>query len=266
MRFIAKSSRAFKCRPDMVNDVLLDACRRAEIAAKKEAPLNFLTDPLDGRSTLRPADVLIFGWVRGKHACVDLTGVSPLVGLSCRGFTIRQAALKAASYKVTKHEKACIENRHVFIPFAFDTFGFLAPEVVALLNRVQRVMHRKGLCILVSAFWFLRFVSCDLVSCVLTDCVLVLRFGLAFCLVEDFCCVLLRRDSAKFKTSLRFVSRLGCGLLQDLLRFATRFVAFCSKTSCVLLQDSYVLSQDSCVLSQHCTAFCLPLKTFSAFW
>ncbi|GJZ14240.1 hypothetical protein Tco_0549470 [Tanacetum coccineum] len=93
------------------------------------------------RSTLRQADVLVFGRVEGKHACVDLTGVSPLVGLSSRGFTIGQVGLKAASYKVTKHEKACIENQHMFIPFTFDTFGFLAPEAVELLNRVQRVMN-----------------------------------------------------------------------------------------------------------------------------
>ncbi|GJW78979.1 glutamate receptor 2.8-like protein, partial [Tanacetum coccineum] len=51
------------------------------------------------------------------------------------------AALKAVSCKVAKHEKACIENQHVFIPFAFDTFGFLAPEAVELLTRVQRVMN-----------------------------------------------------------------------------------------------------------------------------
>ncbi|GJU46273.1 putative reverse transcriptase domain-containing protein [Tanacetum coccineum] len=74
----------FKYRHDMVRDVLFDICRRARISAKKEAPVNFLTDPLDGRSTLRPADVLVFGWVGGKHACVDLIGVSLLVGLSSR--------------------------------------------------------------------------------------------------------------------------------------------------------------------------------------
>ena len=96
---------------------------------------------LDGRSTLRPADILVFGWIGGKHDCVDLTGVSPLIGLRNEGFTMGQAALKAASCKVMKHEKACIENQHMFIPFAFDTFGFLAPEAVDLLNRVQRVMH-----------------------------------------------------------------------------------------------------------------------------
>ncbi|GJU74313.1 hypothetical protein Tco_1265718 [Tanacetum coccineum] len=131
----------FKYRHDMVRDVLFDICRRDGISAKKEAPVNFLSDPSDGRSTLRPADVLVFGWVGGKHACVDLTGVSTLVGLSSRSFTAGQAALKAASGKVTKHEKACIDNQHVFIPFAFDTFGFLAPEAVELLSRVQRVMH-----------------------------------------------------------------------------------------------------------------------------
>ncbi|GKF75170.1 hypothetical protein Tco_0224614, partial [Tanacetum coccineum] len=84
---------------------------------------------------------LVFERVGGKHACVDLIEVSLLVGLSGRGFTVGQAVLKAASCKVTKHEKSCIENQHVFIPFAFDTFGFLTPEAVELLNRVQRVMN-----------------------------------------------------------------------------------------------------------------------------
>ena len=52
------------------------------------------------------------------------------------GFTAGHAALKAAACKVVKHENACIENQHVFVHFAFDTFGFLAPDVVELLNRV----------------------------------------------------------------------------------------------------------------------------------
>jgi hypothetical protein len=99
------------------------------------------TDPQEGRSTLRPADVLVYGWVGGKHACVDLTGVSPLVGLGVGDFIVGRAALKAASSKMTKHEKACSDNQHVFIPFAFDTFGFLAPEAVNLLKRIQKVMH-----------------------------------------------------------------------------------------------------------------------------
>jgi len=133
----------FKYRHDFVRDVLFDIFRREGVSVKKEAPVNFLTGPLERRSILRPADVMVYGWVGGKHACVDLTGVSPLVGLGVGPFTVGQTALKAASSKVAKHEKACSDNQHAFIPFAFDTFGFLAPEAVGLLHRVQKVMHNN---------------------------------------------------------------------------------------------------------------------------
>nr|GFA26544.1 putative reverse transcriptase domain-containing protein [Tanacetum cinerariifolium] len=136
-----KELPGFKYRHDLVSDVQCDVLKRVGISSKKEAPVNFLTDPLEGRSTLRPADILVFGWAEGKHACVDLTGVSPLVGLRENGFVAGQSALKAESSKVAKHEKACLENQHVFILFAFDTFGFLAPEVEEFLTRVQRVVQ-----------------------------------------------------------------------------------------------------------------------------
>ncbi|GKC61820.1 hypothetical protein Tco_1089418 [Tanacetum coccineum] len=131
-----KELPGFKYRHDLVRDVMYDVFKRAGISSKKEAPVKFLTDPLEGRSTLRPADILVFGWAGGKHACVDLTGVSPLVGLRDNGFVAGQVALKAESSKVAKHEKACLENQHVFIPFAFDTFGFLAPEAEEFFTRV----------------------------------------------------------------------------------------------------------------------------------
>ncbi|PNX83354.1 auxilin-like protein [Trifolium pratense] len=86
-------------------------------------------------------EVLVYGWIGVKHACMDLIEISPLVGLMTGDFTIGQVTLKAASSKMVKHERACCDNQHVFIPFAFDTFGFLAPEVVTILKRVQRVMH-----------------------------------------------------------------------------------------------------------------------------
>jgi hypothetical protein len=85
----------------------------------------------------------VYGWIGGKHACVDLTGVSPLVGLSTRDCIVGQAALKAASNKVGKHEKACSDNQRDFIPFSFDTFGFLAPDAVDLLQRVQKIMDNN---------------------------------------------------------------------------------------------------------------------------
>ncbi|KAJ0560661.1 putative exostosin [Helianthus annuus] len=118
-----------------------DILRRAGISAKKEAPVNFLTDAMEGRSTLRPADLLVFGWAGGKHACVDLTGISPLAGLRESGFVAGQTIRKAESKKVDKHAKACVDNQHAFVPFAFDTFGSLAPEAIRLLTRVQKVVH-----------------------------------------------------------------------------------------------------------------------------
>ncbi|MFS7895353.1 putative exostosin [Helianthus anomalus] len=59
----------FKYRHDFVRDALMDILRRAGILAKKEAPVNFLTDPLEGRSTLRPTDVLVFGWEQMRCTC-----------------------------------------------------------------------------------------------------------------------------------------------------------------------------------------------------
>jgi len=53
--------------------------------------------------TLRPADVMVYGWIGGKHACVDLTGVSSLVRLGVRTFTVEQITLKVVSSKVAKH-------------------------------------------------------------------------------------------------------------------------------------------------------------------
>jgi hypothetical protein len=77
------------------------------ISVKKEASMNFLTDPQEGRSTLRPVDVMVYGWIGGKYVCVDLTGVSLLVGLEVGDFIVGRATLKATSSKMAKHEKAC---------------------------------------------------------------------------------------------------------------------------------------------------------------
>ncbi|KAK2440786.1 hypothetical protein QL285_012159 [Trifolium repens] len=78
----------FKYRHDFVCDVLFYVFKRACVSVKKEAPVNFLMDPLKGRSKLRPADILVYGWVGGKHTCLDLTEVSPLVGLTTVDFTV----------------------------------------------------------------------------------------------------------------------------------------------------------------------------------
>jgi hypothetical protein len=81
----------------------------------------------------RPLFVLVYGWTWGKHAWVDLTRVSPLVGLMTENFTIWQATLKVASSKVPKHERTCYNNQH----------DFLALDVVNILKKLQRFMHNN---------------------------------------------------------------------------------------------------------------------------
>jgi hypothetical protein len=69
---------------------------------------------------------------------MDLLEVSRLVRLGVGDFIVGRAALKDALSKMAKYEKACPDNQHVFIPFAFDTFGFLALEAVNLLKEFKR--------------------------------------------------------------------------------------------------------------------------------
>jgi len=48
---------------------------------------------------------MVYGWVGGKHACVDLTRVSPLMRIGVSAFTVGQTTLKVASIKVANYEK-----------------------------------------------------------------------------------------------------------------------------------------------------------------
>jgi len=77
---------------------------------KKEMLVNFLTNLQERRLTLKPTNILVYKWVGGKQVCVDLTGVSPLVGLGTGFFVVGQAAIKDASSKISKHEKVCSDN------------------------------------------------------------------------------------------------------------------------------------------------------------
>jgi len=69
---------------------------------KKKTLVNFLTDPLDRRSTLTPTDVMVYGRVVRKHTCMDLSRVSPLIGLWVKTFTVGHTVLKVESSKVAE--------------------------------------------------------------------------------------------------------------------------------------------------------------------
>nr|GEX18471.1 DNA-directed DNA polymerase [Tanacetum cinerariifolium] len=167
---------------------------------------------------------------------------------------------------------------------AFCSLRFVREKTLSLVLAFCLLRFGSAICSLRLLQDLLRFASRHLAFCFKTlafcfkaRCILLqssLHFAsklVAFCFKT--CCVLLQ-DILRFASRLlRFASKLvafcfkaRCVLLQSSLRFASRHTAFCFKTSCVLLQDSCVLSQDSCDLSHGGTAFCLLLKTLSAFW
>ena len=66
-----------KFRHNLVWDMFVDICCKAGISVHKEAPMGFSSK--EGKE-LRPADFLVFNWLHGKDACVDVTGSSPFAG------------------------------------------------------------------------------------------------------------------------------------------------------------------------------------------
>jgi hypothetical protein len=58
-------------------------------------------------------------------------------------FIVGQTIFKVVSSKVVKHKRVCLDNQHIFILYAFDTFDFPTLDVVDILKRVQIVMYNN---------------------------------------------------------------------------------------------------------------------------
>ena len=59
-----------KYRHNLVRDSLLDICFRSGLSVRKEVDIG-LRDEQD--HPLRPTDLLLYSWERGRDVCVDLT-------------------------------------------------------------------------------------------------------------------------------------------------------------------------------------------------
>ncbi|MCH92237.1 auxilin-like protein [Trifolium medium] len=62
----------FKYKHNFVRDVLFDIFRHAGVYVQKEASVNFLTNPHEGRLTLRLVDVMVYGWIDSKTCMCGL--------------------------------------------------------------------------------------------------------------------------------------------------------------------------------------------------
>ncbi|GJY21513.1 hypothetical protein Tco_0394079 [Tanacetum coccineum] len=72
------SEMGVKFRHNLVRDILVDICSKVGIMVRKEGPMGFLSE--EGKN-LRPADLLLFNWLQGKDACLDVTCISPFAGM-----------------------------------------------------------------------------------------------------------------------------------------------------------------------------------------
>ena len=86
----------------------------------------------------RPADVLIAGWNRGKHAALDITVASPLCPaiLPEASHHSGAAANGAELRKLNANSIKCMELGWTCIPMAVETFGHWGREAQSVLSRL----------------------------------------------------------------------------------------------------------------------------------
>ncbi|GJY31069.1 putative reverse transcriptase domain-containing protein [Tanacetum coccineum] len=98
--------------------------------------MGFLSE--DGKD-LRPADLLLFNWLQGKDACLDVTCISPFAGMGASSWAPGVALHNAVEKKKRKYASICEENGYKFIPFAFSTFGEFDTEALGTLSRIKSI-------------------------------------------------------------------------------------------------------------------------------
>ena len=114
----------------------MDICCKAGISIRKEAPLGF---SLEAGKDLRPADLLLFNWLQGKDACIDVTGGLSFAGIGVSSWAPSVFLANVVEKKRKKYTAKCKENGYKFIPFAFSTFGELGEDALDLLSRIASV-------------------------------------------------------------------------------------------------------------------------------
>ena len=88
-----------------------------------------------GHDHTRPADVLIAGWDRGKHAALDIT--RGFTTLPCHPSHHTGAAANGAELrKLNANSTKCTELGWTCIPMVVETFGHWGREAQSVLSRL----------------------------------------------------------------------------------------------------------------------------------
>ncbi|GJX36969.1 hypothetical protein Tco_0250272, partial [Tanacetum coccineum] len=124
----------FVPRHNLVHDILVDMCSKVGIMVRKETLMGFLSE--DGKD-LRPVNLLLFNWIQGKDACVDVTSISSFAGTGVNSYAPGVALHNAVEKKMRRYEIKCADNRYKFIPFDFSTFGEFDKDALNTLSRIR---------------------------------------------------------------------------------------------------------------------------------
>lgn len=125
-----------KFRHNLVRDILVDICSKAGIVVRKEAPMGFLSEDV---KDLCPADLLLFNWIQGKDACLDVTCISPFAGMGATSFASGVALHNIVDKKMRKYASKCEDNEYKFIPFAFSTFEEFDKDALNTFSRIKSI-------------------------------------------------------------------------------------------------------------------------------
>lgn len=87
---------------------MVEGCAKGFISADRSiyeeiSTYEVLTELYEKRSTFRPTYILVYGSIREKHTCVNLTEVFLMLGLRTQSFTVSQIVFKFILSKVVKH-------------------------------------------------------------------------------------------------------------------------------------------------------------------
>lgn len=99
--------------------------------------------PVPGHERRR-ADLRLHGWEEGRDLYVDVVGSSPLTVANLQHFVPGGAATRAAADKQTRYAVLLARQQPpvAFQAFAFETFGGLHADALALLKRLQGLLNQ----------------------------------------------------------------------------------------------------------------------------
>ena len=127
-------------RHNAIRDVVFNAAQSAALAPSKKAP-NLVPD-----SSVRPADILLPNWNRGRPAAVDVHVISPLQQQTmAEAASIPGHALQVGvRRKLISNLSACRSVGVEFVPFVIETLGGLSEDTISTIRAISRAVGQRS--------------------------------------------------------------------------------------------------------------------------